>query len=275
MSGVSRERVRIAVVQADAVRARTDVNLERAARFVGDAARRGVSLVVFPEMYLTGYEVWDQLPALALPSRCGVLDALADEARRHRVAVMIGYPERSRGALYNAVCVIDADGRAHAPYRKIHLFGREREHFRPGRRYWLGRVGGLVVGVLICYDLEFPESARALALAGAELVAVSTANMSPFREAQEVYVRARALENQLFVALANRVGAEGRTRFVGGSGVWDPSGGTLVQQDGGEAVLVATIDRRALRRARGPFNYLRERRPECYAALTRRHRRRG
>jgi predicted amidohydrolase len=179
----------------------------------------------------------------------------------------VGYPERRPDGVYNSVAVVNADGTVRSPYRKIHLFGRECHYFRPGHCYVVQRLAGLTVGVLICYDLEFPECSRALALSGADLIAVSTANMAPYREAQDVYVRARARENQVFVALANRVGREGRTRFVGGSGVWDPQGTGLVHADTAERVLIASIDRSAVSRARRAFSYLRDRRPECYAVI--------
>ena len=263
-----RERgVRVAVVQADAYRGRPDRNLERVVRYIAQGAKRDASLVVFPEMYLTGYEVWPRLAALSLPPGSPVLRTVAAEARRHRVSVLVGYPERRPDGIYNAVAPVTPDGSILSPYRKIHLFGRERRYFRPGHRYRTVRLPGLTVGLLICYDLEFPESARTLALAGADLIAVSTANMEPFRPAQEVYVRARALENQVFVALANRVGTEGPSRFVGGSGVWDPSGTTLIQADGEERVLVATVETGLIRKARRRFNYLSERRPETYRRL--------
>lgn len=255
---------RVAVVQADARRGRPDLNLERMAGFMAEAARRGASFALFPEMYLTGYEVWPRLGSLSVARRSPVLQRLAGEARRHRIWVAVGYPERRPEGIYNATALVTPAGAILTPYRKVHLFGRERRHFRAGRRYRLFRLPGLTVGLLICYDLEFPEAARALALAGADLIAVSTANMEPFRGAQEVYVRARALENQVFVALANRIGREGPSRFVGGSGVWDPGGRPLVAADREEGVLVATVDAGALRSARRRFCYLAERRPETY-----------
>jgi predicted amidohydrolase len=265
-----RRPLRLAVVQADVARGDPAANLERARALVRRAARRGAGLVVFPEMYLTGYEVWRRLAALSLPPDAPLLAALAGEAARRRCAVQIGYPERRPDGIYNALAIIGPDGRRVATYRKMHLFGRERAHFRAGHRYVLWRLDGWAIGALICYDLEFPEPVRALALAGADLVAVSTANMAPYREAQEVYVRARARENQLFVALANRVGREDGTRFIGGSGVWDPEGRTVAHADGGPSLAVTSLDPDRVRRARRPFSYLRDRRPECYAGLARR-----
>lgn len=255
---------RVAVVQANAAPGRPDVNLESALEVVARAARRGASLVIFPELYLTGYAVLRDLDGLASTRAAPALRALAAEARRYRIAVIVGYPERRPEGVYNATALVTAEGRLLPPYRKVHLFGRERRHFRPGRGYRLYRLPGLTVGLLICFDVEFPEAARALALAGAELIAVPSANMVPYRPAQDVYVRARALENQVFLALANRVGREGALRFVGGSGVWDPAGRTLIAAEQETAVLVATIDRAAVARERRRFSYLSERRPATY-----------
>lgn len=260
---------RVAVVQAGAVRGRPDVNVQRALDFVARAARRGASLVVFPEMYLTGYAVWRSLSRLGLGPQAPEVRTLARAAGHHGVGIIVGAPERGADGLYNAALVIGADGRPRPPYRKVHLFAREREYFRSGRGYRLYRLAGLTVGVLICYDVEFPEAARALALGGADLVAVSSANMEPYRGAQDVYIRARAMENQVFVALANRVGAEDGLRFVGGSGIWDPGGRTLAAADRDEALLVARVDPAVRRRERRRFDYLVERRPDTYGPLRR------
>jgi len=262
--------VRVAVVQSDSRPGGVGQNLERAERFIADAARRGAALVLFPEMYLTGYAVFSRLAELALPPGAPALRALADQARLRGLSILIGYPERRPEGIYNALGIFTPAGRAEAPYRKIHLFAEERRHFRAGRRYRVVRLAGLDVGLLICYDLEFPESARSLALAGADVIAVSTANMEPFRADQDLFVRTRARENQLFLALANRVGREGALRFVGGSGIWSPSGEALAGRDGGEGIAVATVSRAAVRRSRRNPDYLGDRRPECYSMLTRR-----
>jgi 5-aminopentanamidase len=257
-------RCRIAVVQADAAPGRPEVNLERALGFMARAAGQGASLVVFPEMYVTGYAVWDRLEDLGVGPRAPVFRRLTAEARRLGVWTLIGYPERRGGRLYNAVALVNPHGALLPAYRKVHLYGREARHFSPGQRYRLFRMPGLTVGCLVCYDFEFPEAARALALAGVDLVAVCMANMEPFRPAQDVYARARALENQVFVAIANRVGTEDHLRFVGGSGVWDPSGRALVTADREEALLTATLDLRARAAARRRLDYLADRRPETY-----------
>jgi predicted amidohydrolase len=208
--------------------------------------------------------VWPRLETLAARPGDPLLARIAAETCRLGLWALVGYPERRRDGIHNVVGLFGPGAPPGPTYSKVHLFGRERRHFTRGDRYLLLRLPGLTVGVLVCFDLEFPEPARALARAGAELIAVATANMEPFREAQDVYVRSRALENQVFVALANRVGREGRTRFVGGSGVWDPAGRPLATADREERMLLATVDRGRLARERRRFMYLQALRPETY-----------
>lgn len=258
-------RLTLAVVQSDVERFAPGRNVARAARAVRAAARRGAKLVVFPEMFLTGYEVMPQLSVVAMRQTSAPIRAVRQIARDHATAILVGYPELRADGVYNSSMFIMPTGDVAGIYRKVHLFDAERGHFRPGHRYCVLHFGTVRVGLLICYDLEFPEAARTLSLRGADILAVCTANMAPYRHAQDVFVRARALENHAFVALANRVGREDRTVFIGGSGVWDPFGEPLVQADEDEGVFVATIDARQRRLARRRFDYLAERRPETYA----------
>lgn len=125
-------------------------------------------------------------------------------------------------------------------------------------------LDGLRVGVLVCYDVEFPEAVRALALAGAQLVAVPTALMEPSAWIAETLVPARAAENQVFVAYCNRVGTERTLTYVGRSCVAGPAG-EVVAAGTEEQLLVADVDPAAIERARTRHDYLRERRPELYA----------
>ena len=134
----------------------------------------------------------------------------------------------------------------------------------PGQGFavWDGPLGRL--GSLVCYDLEFPEAARSLAVMGVHLLAVTTANMRPWEEFQRVYVRARAMENSLFVALCNCVGRSEATEFFGGSIIVDPYGHILAAADDAEAVLVADIDLDLIHKATRDLDYIRKRREDLY-----------
>jgi predicted amidohydrolase len=118
--------------------------------------------------------------------------------------------------------------------------------------------------LLVCYDLEFPEAVRELALRGARWVATCTGNMVPNQHLQEIFAQSRAAENRLWVAVANRVGREGDFQFFGGSAVADPWGVLTAQADDREIVLWADIDLGRAEEARFNADYLADRRPELY-----------
>ena len=218
------------------------------------ARAQGAELLVCPEMSLTGYQIGAPAVAeFAEPADGALAQAVSTIARRHGIAIVYGYPEHNaQGKPYNAVQFIDADGQRIANYRKTHLFGDiDRAQFSPGPQApavfdWQGWR----LGLLICYDIEFPEPARGLALQGADMVLVPTANMLDFDEVQHVLLPARALENRLFVAYANACGQEGDTTYGGLSTVCAPMGGVLAQGGRGEEWLQVSVSRSALAAAR-------------------------
>ena len=157
------------------------------------------------------------------------------------LAILYGYPERAEdGQIYNAVQLIDAHGQRLCNYRKTHLFGDlDHSMFSAGEDdFPLVELNGWKLGFLICYDLEFPENTRRLALAGAELILVPTANMVPFDFVADVTVRARAFENQCYVAYANYCGHEGEIQYCGQSSIAAPNGQRIAQAGLDEALIV-------------------------------------
>jgi predicted amidohydrolase len=171
--------------------------------------------------------------------------------------------------VYNSAALYDSIGRLLLNYRKTHLFAAlDREMFAPGEGVFTTvQLGALKVGLLICYDVEFPEAVRALALAGADLVLVPTANMKPYDVVSHLTVPARSYENSLHVAYGNRCGQEGSLDYTGLSCVGSPLGGNLVMAGAGEELLFADLDFDAVKAARVNNTYLRDRRPALYGAL--------
>lgn len=218
------------------------------------ARAQGAGLLLCPEMSLTGYQIGAAGVAAFAEAADGPLAAaVAAIAQRHGIAIVYGYPEQNaHGKPWNAVQFIDADGQRLANYRKTHLFGDiDRAQFSPGPQApavftWQGWQ----LGLLICYDIEFPEPARGLALQGADAVLVPTANMIDFDEVQRLLLPARALENRLYVAYANACGREGRTTYGGLSTVCAPDGAVMDQGDREEALRFATLARSSLVEAR-------------------------
>ncbi|MGW2701908.1 carbon-nitrogen hydrolase family protein [Streptomyces sp. NPDC001340] len=244
-------------------------NLKVLDEAAGRAAAAGAALLAAPEMFLTGYAIGDAIGRLAEPADGDSADAIAEIATRHGLAVAYGYPERDGEIVYNSAQLISADGTRLANYRKTHLFGCfERDHFTPGEQPVVqAELNGLTVGMMICYDVEFPENVRAHALAGTDLLIVPTAQMHPFQFVAESLVPVRAWENQMYVAYVNRVGPEGEFEFVGLSVLAGPDGIARTRAGRGEELVFADADPGFLAASRETNPYLQDRRPGLYGSL--------
>ena len=242
-------------------------NLKRALDWMDEAAAHGASLIVFPEMYLTGYLIKDRLAELTetLPDGPAVA-ALREKARALSLAVIMGMPvARPEGKPWNAMVMLDRDGSIVHVAPKTHMFGGEEKMFTRGSELRAFDTSFGRMGILVCYDGEFPETARTLALDGAKLLVLCSANMTPYEDYHPVYMRARAMENCAYTLYSNYVGTEKRFRYCGQSGAWHPTGRVLVQTDTQEeGLFYAEIDWRDTTSPDGFLNYLEHRRPELY-----------
>lgn len=196
-----------------------------------------VDLVVFPELFLSGYTLHD-LAAVATDAEGAELGKVAAAAAASRTAVLIGFVEPvARGHANSAAC-IDSRGRVAAVYRKLRLFGREQDVFVPGEEPVVVELAGLAVGPLVCFDVEFPEPARAAAAGGAELLVTISANMAEHEGDHERDTRARSVETRLAHLYVNRVGSESGFRFVGRSRSIGPDGAVLAEAPRGRPALL-------------------------------------
>ncbi|MGW1212000.1 carbon-nitrogen hydrolase family protein [Streptomyces sp. NPDC002499] len=244
-------------------------NLKVLDEAAGRAAAAGAALLTAPEMFLTGYAIGDDIGRLAESADGESADAIAEITGRHGLAIAYGYPERDGEAVFNSAQLISADGTRLANYRKTHLFGGfERDHFTPGEQPVVqAELDGLTVGLMICYDVEFPEPVRAHALAGTDLLLVPTANMHPFQIVAESVIPVRAWENQMYVAYVNRIGREGEFDFFGLSTLAGPDGIARARAGLGEELTFADVDRAQLNASRAANPYLTDRRPGLYGSL--------
>ena len=261
--------MRTALLQSSGRPGSVEGNLKVLDKAAGRAAAAGAALLAAPEMFLTGYAIGDDIARLAELADGDSADTVAEIAERHGVAIAYGYPERVSHAVHNSAQLISADGVRLANYRKTHLFGCfERDHFEPGEQPVVqAELGGLTVGLMICYDVEFPENVRAHALAGTDLLLVPTAQSHPFQFVAESVVPVRAFENQMYVAYVNRVGKEGEFEFVGLSTLAGPDGVARTRAGRDEEVLLADVDPVLLAASRETNPYLKDRRPGLYGAL--------
>jgi predicted amidohydrolase len=242
--------------------------LERLDTAAAQARAAGADVLITPEMALTGYHCDPEwLRAVAQPADGPWSRAVGDIARRHGLALVYGYPEAAPDGQrpYNAAQAVGPDGTTLANYRKTHLFGVVDEaRFTPGSQPPATFVyRGWRLGLLICYDVEFPEAVRLLALQGADAVLVPTANMPAFDEVQQLLVPARACENHLYVAYANACGVEAGLAYGGLSTVAGPRGKVLARAGRGDELLVASLPLRSPAEAA----QLTARRPALYTAL--------
>ena len=243
-------------------------NLRRALDYMEEAHSKGASLILLPEMFLTGYLVRDRLAELAEGLDTGeTLSALRARARQLEMGVIVGLPvlEALGDKPHNSVVMIDRDGSIPGLSHKTHMFGGEEKMFAPGAEHKAFDTSFGRMGILVCFDGEFPETARSLALDGAEILCMCAANMTPFEDYHAVYMRARAMENMVYTLYCNYVGTEKRFHYCGQSCAYDPTGKPLAQADTGEETLLYVPVDLSLRQAPlRDLNYLRFRRKELY-----------
>lgn len=233
-----------------------------------EAAGEGARILLTPEMSATGYDIGDLVAARAEPSDGAIHSAVTDIARRHRIAVVYGYPEWTPDGVFNAVQVVDASGRVLAGYRKTHLFGElDRGHFVAGTDLVVQfDFGGLRCGVLTCYDVEFPEAVRAHADAGTHWLLVPTGLMTPFEIIATHVVPTRAYESQMFITYVNRCGTEGDLVYCGSTCAVSPDGSDLARAGRHEQLLTVDLDPGSLERSRAINTHLADRRIDLYPA---------
>lgn len=267
--------MRVSVVQLNAG---ADVarNVETAERLVRAAAAQGAELVALPEKWSVLGDS-EALLAGAQPLDGPVIGAVRGWAAELGVHLLAGsVAERAPGQerLFNTSVLIDRDGAIVATYRKIHMFDvevggvsyRESAHEQPGEEVVVATAGSVEIGLTVCYDLRFPELYRILALRGAQLITVPSAfTVTTGRDHWDVLLRARAIENQVFVVAPDQVGdAPPSHSSYGRSAIVDPWGVVLARVPDGEGVATAELDFGALERVRRSLPSLASRRPATY-----------
>jgi predicted amidohydrolase len=255
----------LAVWQCSSLPLQVQANLQRLDAAAAQARAAGADLLLTPEMFLTGYNIGaEAVRSLAQPRDGGYAQAVARIAQTHGVAIVWGYPERdATDAIFNAAQMTSARGTPLLHYRKTHLYGAlDRAQFSAApvdaANSQLAELHGWNIGLLICYDVEFPENPRRLALAGADCVLVPTANMERYDFVPATLVPTRAFENQTVLAYANYCGPEGNLRYGGLSSVVGALGQPLAVAGRDEALLIATLTPEALDHARTEQTHLHE-----------------
>ncbi|MEP6810202.1 MAG: nitrilase-related carbon-nitrogen hydrolase [Chthoniobacterales bacterium] len=263
--------MRIAVAQIACALGDPLANLEKIRAFAQRAKDAGAELVLFPEMADTGYDMATIKRAASSWDR-GAVPALREIAQNLSLTVICGVSEREADRLFNTQIIVDATGEIAAKYRKTHLFApapiHEDECITRGEELAVFVQHEFRFGLSICYDLRFPEFYRALALGRmANVFLNSSAWPFPRTEHLRILAAARAIENQSYLVLANRVGTDAGVTFCGGSAIIDPTGTILAAAaEEGEELIVAELSANLLERTRAAMPVFAHRRPDVYAA---------
>ena len=261
-----------------------DADIARTVALVDEAAERGASVVLPPELFQGHYFCRvesEEYFARAFPTaKHPAVLAMQEAAARHGIVIPTSYFEKDGPHYYNSLAVVDADGSVLGTYRKSHIPDgpgyEEKFYFRPGNtgfRVWPTRHGTLGVG--ICWDQWFPEAARAMVLMGADVLLYPTAIGSepedPGLDTRRLWQRAmlgHAVSNLVPIVAANRVGSEGGQSYYGHSFITDHFGDVLAEiPDGDEGVIVQELDLAEAATRRAAFGFFRDRRPDLYGRL--------
>lgn len=230
-------------------------------------ASASADLLVLPEASLTGYNIsLDTAKAVALSRNGETTEAIQTICQRSKIAIAYGYIEQHEGSLFNSVHVIDASGDSVAHYRKCHLWGElDQRLFTAGTGFSpVFTLLGWQLGLLICYDIEFPEAVRHLALQGAELIIAPTALMQPWTFVAKHMTRVRAAENQVYFAYANYCGSEDDVDYVGLSCIVGPDGDDMARAASSPTLIQASLNKQSITDVRANLPYHHDRRPKLY-----------
>lgn len=264
--------MRIGIAQIKSIPGDVAANCARIATFTERARESGCDAVIFPEMIDTGFDLsllTENASSWEHDREDSPLGIARKAAADSGVFLVCGLSERVGNDIYNSTAVIDPGGSLVGKYRKTHLAAyppfQEDRHIVPGDSLETLRIGDLIWGFLICYDLRFPEIGRKLTLSGAKVLAVTSAFPFPRLRHWKILTRARAIENQVYVIAANRIGTDGEITFCGSSCMIDPYGVTVAEAaEDREELIVGEIRPDIIDSVRDYMPLLDQRRDDLY-----------
>lgn len=241
-----------------------EANLRKARDFAREAASAGSQFLLLPELWSSGYDL--ERARLHAQANLSILEEMEALALEYRLTIGGSLLLEGPGGVYNSFVLAGAGGQEIARYNKLHLFRlmREERYLQPGQQPRLAQTVLGPAGLAVCYDLRFPELFRRYALDGAEIVLLPAEWPARRQEHWNVLLRARAIENQMYVAGVNVTGPSGEETFGGGSAVISPWGEITTSASAEEGLIHAEIDAEAVRSARERIPVFRDRRPEMY-----------
>ena len=259
--------MKVACLQMDMLLAKPEENFSHAAELVKRAMENKPDVLVLPETWNTGFFPRENLQALCDRDGSRVRQVFGALAERYQVNIVAGSVSNVRGGkVYNTAMVFDRTGACIASYDKTHLFTPmgEDNYYTPGDRLCTFVLDGVKCGLIICYDVRFPELTRSLTVPGLDILFV----VSQWPKVRTFHLRslttARAIENQMFLVCCNSCGTAGQTVYGGNSAIIDPWGETVALAGETEEILTADCDLQILTNIRGSIPVFRDRRPSLY-----------
>jgi len=275
--------ITIATVQMNPRLGEVEENLVKMSEMISRiASQQKVDLIVFPELITSGNELGVRFTELAQRVPGPTVNLIAQRANEYGVYIAFGMvtKEKVESILYNSAVLVGPDGDLTEVYNKIHLRGEERMAFREGIKLPVADTEIGSVGIMIGYDLAFPEVARSLALDGAEILVVMANWEAAHIDEWKTYVRARAYENALYIAAVNRVGEDVTLNFGGESMIVGPRGqihASLAEETDPETgaplegFAVARVDLDEVRKYREEFQFIQTRQPAIYRSIVKKY----
>ena len=263
--------MRVSCIQMNVAAGKPEQNFTRAEALLRKAARKKPEVIVLPETWNIGFAPRSIDPALADGDGARTKTLLSALAKELNVNIVAGsVVTLKKGRLQNTAYVFSRAGECVTEYDKTHLFSPsgEAEVFTAGDKLARFTLDGVPCGIVICYDIRFPELVRSLALEGMDILFVVAQWPKSRRKQLNCMLRARAIENQCYAVLMNGCGEANEVRFGGGSTIVDPLGETLAIAGGSERIIFAELDLSLLGPMRAALPVLEDRRPELYGALS-------
>lgn len=261
-------KLRLALLQMHIEAGNPEANFAKLNEMLEEAVNQDEKpdVIMFPEMWNTGYAL-TEIQTIADSHGERTQSFLSAFSRKHGVHIIGGsIAEMKEGDVFNTIYAFDRSGNVVADYSKIHLFRlmEEEKYLTAGDKLGKLNIEGTDAGMMICYDIRFPELARKLALDGAKLLFVPAEWPHPRLHHWRTLLAARAIENQMFVIACNRMGTSGNSNFFGHSIVLDPWGEIVAEAGEEETILYATIDLALVDAVRSKIPVFEDRRPSIY-----------
>jgi len=257
--------LRLTIAQIETQLNNKEYNLRKMERMLYQAKQEQSDLVLFPELSLTGYLIGPWLHEAAETKDGPSIQHVKSLCKKLKISAIFSFPELHEGNYYTTAALVSDSGEIEAMYRKTHLYDSEQIYFTPGDDIPVFQTKFGVIGIMGCFDLEFPEVARILRRKGADMILIPTSNMAPYSTHQRVYTQCRAMENEIPLALCNRIGKEGDLTFIGNSTFVDAQGETHVLLSDQEEMVTFPV--LLFKGSDSKLNHILDNKPHLFHAL--------